>query len=66
MIDKLSEQIANYCLTVATLQTISDLYEKHKDDVNGHHIVLALMGGLAEGSLKAIGHEGARKNEYSR
>ena len=57
MMDKLSQEIANYCLAVATLQTISDLYEKHKDDVGDHHIVLALMGGLAEGSLRAIGHE---------
>lgn len=57
MMDKLSQEIANYCLAVATLQTISELYEKHKDDANGHHIVLAVIGGLAEGSLKAIGHK---------
>lgn len=57
MMDKLAQEIANYCLAVATLQTILELYETHKDDVNGHHISLAIIGGLAEGSLKAMGQQ---------
>ncbi len=63
MMDKLSQEIANYCLAVATLQTISKLYEKHKDDVDEHHITLAIIGGLTQGSLKAIGHQEGDEDE---